>query len=115
MKANHWRCLSASAAKADRKAMGGSSGSGVCLLEKVAATALARVAPGAVGLSKISVQSGTSHGGVVLADGSIADVKLDLETLRELSEIARKEYGLSGAVQHGASTLPDDAFRQRRF
>ncbi len=72
--------------------------------------ALAKVAPGAVGLSKISVQSGTSHGGVVLADGSIADVKLDLETLRELSEIARNEYGLSGAVQHGASTLPDTAF-----
>ncbi len=72
--------------------------------------ALARIAPGAVGLSKISVQSGTSHGGVVLADGSIADVKLDLKTLEELSVIARKEYGLSGAVQHGASTLPDDAF-----
>ncbi|MBL8961787.1 MAG: class II fructose-bisphosphate aldolase [Gemmatimonadetes bacterium] len=72
--------------------------------------ALARVAPGAVGLSKISVQSGTSHGGVVLADGSIADVKLDLKTLEELSVVARKEYGLSGAVQHGASTLPDDAF-----
>src|SRR6476620_6607196 len=31
---------------------------------------------GMTGLSKISVQSGTSHGGVVLADGSIADVKL---------------------------------------
>jgi fructose/tagatose bisphosphate aldolase len=72
--------------------------------------ALARVAPGAVGLSKISVQSGTSHGGVVLADGSMADVKLDLQTLEELSVVARKEYGLSGAVQHGASTLPDDAF-----
>lgn len=37
------------------------------------------------GLSKISVQSGTSHGGVVLADGSIADVKLDLDTLEELA------------------------------
>jgi fructose/tagatose bisphosphate aldolase len=34
-----------------------------------------------VGLSKISVQTGTSHGGVVLADGKIADVKLDLATL----------------------------------
>lgn len=67
-------------------------------------------APGAVGLSKISVQSGTSHGGVVLADGSIAEVKLDLNTLEDLSRVARKEYGLAGAVQHGASTLPDDAF-----
>src|SRR5262245_30902367 len=65
---------------------------------------------GLVGLSKISVQSGTSHGGVVLADGSIADVKLDLDTLERLSKVARDEYGLAGAVQHGASTLPDDAF-----
>ena len=29
-----------------------------------------------------------------------------------MSEIARKEYGLSGAVQHGASTLPDEAFHK---
>ncbi|HEX9935762.1 MAG TPA: class II fructose-bisphosphate aldolase [Longimicrobium sp.] len=62
------------------------------------------------GLSKISVQSGTSHGGVVLPDGSIADVAIDFETLRSLSQIARDEYGLSGAVQHGASTLPQSAF-----
>jgi fructose/tagatose bisphosphate aldolase len=65
---------------------------------------------GMPGLSKISVQSGTSHGGVVLADGSIADVKLDLDTLETLSKVARDEYGLAGAVQHGASTLPDSAF-----
>src|ERR671911_1831123 len=31
------------------------------------------------GISKISVQTGTSHGGVVLPDGSMADVKLDLQ------------------------------------
>ena len=67
-------------------------------------------APDAEGLSKISVQSGTSHGGVVLADGSIADVKLDFKTLETLSQVARDEYGLAGAVQHGASTLPDTAF-----
>jgi fructose-bisphosphate aldolase class II len=59
---------------------------------------------GMTGLSKISVQSGTSHGGVVLADGRIADVKLDLDTLERLSDVARRDYGLSGAVQHGAST-----------
>lgn len=70
-----------------------------------------RSAPkGMVGLSKISVQSGTSHGGIVLPDGTIADVKLDLDTLARLSKVAREEYGLSGAVQHGASTLPDSAF-----
>ena len=61
------------------------------------------------GLSKVSVQSGTSHGGVVLPDGSIASVKIDFETLRNLSNVAR-DYGLGGAVQHGASTLPAEAF-----
>ncbi|HWL39873.1 MAG TPA: class II fructose-bisphosphate aldolase [Gemmatimonadaceae bacterium] len=71
---------------------------------------LRKRARGTVGLSKISVQSGTTHGGVVLADGSIADVKIDFDTLATLSKVAREEYGLSGAVQHGASTLPDTAF-----
>ncbi|MDH5663786.1 MAG: class II fructose-bisphosphate aldolase [Candidatus Bathyarchaeota archaeon] len=65
-----------------------------------------------VGISKISVQTGTTHGGVVLPDGSIAQVKLDFNTLKTLSEIARKEYGLAGAVQHGASTLPSEAFHK---
>lgn len=63
-----------------------------------------------VGLSKISVQTGTAHGGVVLPDGSIAEVKLDLEALRALSREAVERYGLAGAVQHGASTLPEEAF-----
>ncbi|MBI5641301.1 MAG: class II fructose-bisphosphate aldolase [Nitrospirae bacterium] len=62
------------------------------------------------GLSKLSVQTGTSHGGVVLPDGTLAKVNIDFETLRLLSDIARREYGLSGAVQHGASTLPEEAF-----
>jgi fructose/tagatose bisphosphate aldolase len=64
------------------------------------------------GISKISVQTGTTHGGVVLPDGSIAQVKLDFSTLKTLSEIARKEFGLAGAVQHGASTLPPTAFHK---
>jgi fructose/tagatose bisphosphate aldolase len=67
------------------------------------------IAPDAPGLSKISIQTGTSHGGVVLPDGSIAQVKVDFQTLKELSAVA-KEYGMGGAVQHGASTLPEDAF-----
>jgi len=62
------------------------------------------------GISKISVQTGTTHGGVVLPDGSIASVELDFKTLEELSKVAREEYGMSGAVQHGASTLPEEAF-----
>lgn len=62
------------------------------------------------GISKLSVQTGTSHGGVVLPDGTLAKVKIDFETLKTMSDIARREYGLSGAVQHGASTLPEEAF-----
>src|SRR5256885_6474926 len=65
-----------------------------------------------VGISKISVQTGTSHGGVVLPDGSIAKVQLDLDALKALSRDARAKYGLGGAVQNGASTLPPDAFSQ---
>ncbi len=64
-----------------------------------------------VGLSKISVQTGTAHGGFVNADGTVrTDVKIDLKTLEELSRVARRDYGLGGAVQHGASTLPPEAF-----
>jgi fructose/tagatose bisphosphate aldolase len=68
-------------------------------------------APGAKGISKISVQTGTSHGGIPLPDGGVAEVKLDFEVLRELGVVAR-EYGLAGAVQHGASTLPDELFHR---
>lgn len=62
-----------------------------------------------VGLSKISVQTGTTHGGVVLPDGSIADVAVDFETLGTLGERAR-QHGAGGVVQHGASTLPESMF-----
>jgi fructose/tagatose bisphosphate aldolase len=71
-----------------------------------------RLPNGLVGISKISVQTGTTHGGVVLPNGSIAQINLDFKTLKTLSEIARKEYGLAGAVQHGASTLPPEAFNK---
>jgi len=67
---------------------------------------------GLAGISKISVQTGTTHGGVILPDGSIAQIKLDFNTLKTLSEIARRKYGLAGAVQHGASTLPAEAFHK---
>ena len=62
------------------------------------------------GISKISIQTGTAHGGVVLPDGTVAKVKLDFDTLKNLSKIGRDEFGLAGAVQHGASTLPSEAF-----
>jgi fructose/tagatose bisphosphate aldolase len=67
---------------------------------------------GMLGLSKISIQTGTSHGGVVLPDGSLAQVQIDFDVMRRLSNIARDEYGMGGAVQHGASTLPEEAFHK---
>jgi fructose/tagatose bisphosphate aldolase len=69
----------------------------------------ARAGDGVRGLSKVSVNTGSSHGGVVLPDGTIAKVKIDFDTLKNLGEVAR-EYGLGGAVQHGASTLPPELF-----
>ena len=71
---------------------------------------LAKLAPGKPGMSKISIQTGTSHGGVPLPDGTIAKVKLDLETLEKLSKLSREKFGFAGAVQHGASTLPSELF-----
>jgi fructose/tagatose bisphosphate aldolase len=68
-------------------------------------------ASGKPGISKVSVQTGTSHGGVPLPGGGVAEVKLDFEVLKELGEVARA-YGLAGAVQHGASTLPDELFHR---
>lgn len=64
------------------------------------------------GISKMSVQTGTSHGGVILPDGSLAKVSIDFDTLKRISEVARKEFGMAGAVQHGASTLPSEAFHK---
>src|SRR5437763_3585389 len=45
-----------------------------------------------VGISKISVQTGTAHGGFINADGSVRkDVAIDLVPLEELSRLARRE------------------------
>jgi fructose/tagatose bisphosphate aldolase len=74
-------------------------------------TVLQKLAPGAKGVSKVSVQTGTSHGGVPLPGGGVAEVKLDFDVLAKLGEYARTR-GLAGAVQHGASTLPDELFHR---
>ena len=63
------------------------------------------------GMSKISVATGTHHGGVVLADGSLADVAVDFKVLGDISKACR-EYKIGGSVQHGASTLPDKYFKE---
>jgi fructose/tagatose bisphosphate aldolase len=67
---------------------------------------------GDIGISKISVQTGTSHGGVPLPDGSIAQARIDFDVLREVTEIGRGEYHIGGSVQHGASTLPESVFNK---
>jgi fructose/tagatose bisphosphate aldolase len=71
-----------------------------------------RLLGGDPGMAKISVQTGTSHGGVPMADGSIAEAKIDFDVLRETTRICREEYGIAGSVQHGASTLPEDVFNK---
>jgi len=73
---------------------------------------LRRLVSGMPDISKISVQTGTSHGGVPLPDGSIAQAKIDFNVLRETTRICRGEYGLAGSVQHGASTLPESVFNK---
>ncbi len=59
-------------------------------------------------ISKISINTGTHHGGKVLPDGSLADVDLDYDLLKTISDLCREQYNMGGAVQHGASTLPGD-------
>jgi fructose/tagatose bisphosphate aldolase len=70
------------------------------------------VGPDFTGISKVSVQTGTSHGGIPLPDGTIASVAIDFDTLEAMSQTAREGYGMAGAVQHGASTLPDELFHR---
>lgn len=69
-----------------------------------------RAAGGGAGITKVSVNSGTYHGGKVLPDGSLARVPVAFDTLADISRTCREEFGLAGAVQHGASTLPMEYF-----
>ena len=71
---------------------------------------VSRLGEGIKGIAKVSVQTGSSHGGNVGADGSVQRVAIDFDVIRAISRTAREEYGLAGAVQHGASTLPPELF-----
>ena len=62
------------------------------------------------GIIKLAIETGAVHGGVVMPDGSIAKVRIDFDTIKKLGEIGSKHYNLAGVVQHGASTLPPEAF-----
>jgi fructose/tagatose bisphosphate aldolase len=61
-------------------------------------------------ISKVSVQTGTSHGGVPNPDGTLKEVKVDFDVLKSIGEVAREKYKMAGPVQHGASTLPNEMF-----
>src|SRR5262249_22670420 len=69
-----------------------------------------RAIGGGPGIAKGAVQTGSSHGGMVAADGSVERVAIDFSVLKKISKVAREEYGMAGAVQHGASTLPPEYF-----
>jgi fructose/tagatose bisphosphate aldolase len=73
---------------------------------------LKKLLGGTAGIAKISVQTGTSHGGAPTADGKLAEAKIDFDVLRSTTEICRNEYKVAGSVQHGASTLPESVFNQ---
>jgi len=66
----------------------------------------------AVGLSKVSVQTGTSHGGTVLPDGTIKQAVVDFSVIESIGKIAQEKFGMGGVVQHGASTLPTALFHR---
>lgn len=61
-------------------------------------------------ISKVSVQTGTTHGGLPNPDGTLKEVNVDFEVLRSIGYVAREKFGLGGPVQHGASTLPKEMF-----
>ena len=62
-----------------------------------------------VGLSKVSVQTGTSHGGNMLSDGTMREMNVDFSVIEKLAKVSQS-LGMGGVVQHGASTLPENMF-----
>ena len=65
-----------------------------------------------IGLSKVSVQTGTSHGGTVLPDGTIKQAVVDFSVIESIGRVAKETFGMGGVVQHGASTLPTTLFHR---
>ena len=64
------------------------------------------------GLSKISIQTGTSHGGVVMSDGTIKQAVVDFSLIETIGKVAKGSYKMGGVVQHGASTLSPALFHR---
>ena len=70
------------------------------------------LAPGVEGLDKLNVYAGEPQGGVALADGSLAQVKVDFDTLKNLSKFVQTHYSLAGIVQEAGVTLPTGVFHK---
>lgn len=64
------------------------------------------------GIGKLSIQTGTEHGGSVDASGKVQEMAVDMNLIKELGDHARSVYSLAGVVQHGASTLPKSLFSE---
>lgn len=65
----------------------------------------AHLDPDTAGLTKLSIQSGTKHGGNVLKDGSFGEMLVDFDLITRLTSACRSHSGVAGCVQHGASML----------
>lgn len=61
--------------------------------------------PDTAGLTKLSIQSGTKHGGNVLKDGSFGEMNVDFDLINNLTSACRSHGDVAGCVQHGASML----------
>ena len=57
------------------------------------------------GMQKLSIQTGTTHGGVVSKEGKVQEMGVDFALLSDIASFV-PSYELLGVVQHGASTLP---------
>jgi fructose/tagatose bisphosphate aldolase len=62
------------------------------------------------GLQKLSIQTGTKHGGDIDEHGNTLPMPVDFSLINTLGEVVKKEFSLCGVVQHGASTLPLEDF-----
>ena len=70
--------------------------------------------PGArrAGISKVSVQTGTSATAACRCPTAASPRSSSTSRSSASSASSPREYGLAGAVQHGASTLPDELFHR---
>jgi len=64
------------------------------------------------GLDKVNICVGSPQGIVALADGSLTQVRVDFDTLRESSRFVRGNYRLAGVVHEAGVNLPSGIFHK---